>query len=398
MVEATRVEGRAEHDREYDLIVFGASGYTGGKVAEYLARHAPSDFRWAIAGRNVSKLETVKARLGRLDARCLAVGIVSASVEDPESLARMAGSTRVLLTTVGPFADYGEPVVGACVASRTHYVDSTGEAAFVSAIIDQYDARAIGAGIRVVPSCGFDAAVADLGAYFAIQRIPSDCPIRLFGFVRMRASFSGGTERSALKALATLRDAGRGAGSIETRDGRRVREIPAAIRRRPALGGWTAPFPTIDASVILRSAASSERYGPDFGYAHHTVHPSFLVLMLASLVFGVVAFLVRFAPLRALFLGLAKKPGQGPTDEQLARGWFSVRFIAEHRAGTSRTEVSGGEPAYVETSKILGEAALCLALDESELPQRAGVLTPVEAMGDALLARVERAGIRFTLW
>jgi short subunit dehydrogenase-like uncharacterized protein len=346
----------------------------------------------------VTKLEALKARLAKQHERCGAVGIVAASIDDAESLATMASSTRVLLTTVGPFVDYGEPVVGACIAAGTHYVDSTGEPAFVKRLIDAYDASATDAGVRIVPSCGFDAAVADLGAYFAIQRVPSDGPIRLSGFVRLRATFSGGTERSALKALSTPRDATRDERPIETRDGRRVRECPATVRRRPALGGWTAPFPTIDASVIVRSAASNDRYGPDFGYAHHTVHPSFLALVAASSVFGLVAFLVRFRVLRDFFLRLAKKPGQGPTEEQLARGWFSVRFIAEHSGGTSRTEVSGGEPAYVETSKILGEAALCLALDQGVLPPRAGVLTPVEAMGDALFARVESAGIRFTLW
>jgi short subunit dehydrogenase-like uncharacterized protein len=136
-------------------------------------------------------------------------------------------------------------------------------------------------------------------------------------------------------------------------------------------------------------------YGPDFTYAHHAYQSSALVGVVALVVFGTLAFLVRFAPFRALFLAAAKKPGEGPTEAQMDRAWFKLRFIAECDDRVLRTEVSGGDLGYRETSKILGESAMCLALDRAVLPARAGLLTPVEAMGEKLLDRVERAGLRF---
>jgi short subunit dehydrogenase-like uncharacterized protein len=243
--------------------------------------------------------------------------------------------------------------------------------------------------VRLVPSSGFDAVIADLGVYFAIRELPLDRPMTVEGFVRMKAAFSGGTERSAIKSLATARR--------PTEAGPRSREEPARVRHVPELDRWAAPFPTIDASVVVRSAAAVERYGPDFRYSHYALHPSLFVLVVAGFFFGIVTLLARLPPFRALLLAAVKKPGQGPTDRQLEQGWFSMWLHVDCDGKRTRAEVSGGEPAYVETSKILAESALCLALDRAELPARAGVLTPVSAMANPLLARLTRAGIRFRL-
>jgi len=371
--------------REFDVVLFGATGYTGQKVADYLARNAPPDLKWAIAGRTAAKLAEVKARLSGESAS--RVGVIEASVDDPASLARMTARTRVLVTTVGPFIDYGEPVAAACVESGTDYVDSTGEPAFVERLIERYDARAKEKGVRLVPSSGFDSVIADMGVYFAIRELPSDRPMKVEGFVKMKAAFSGGTERSAIKSLGSERS--------PPLSGPRAREVPARIRHVPELERWAAPFPTIDASVVVRSATAVERYGPDFRYSHYALHPSALVLVVAGFFFGIVTLLAKLSPFRALLLASVKKPGQGPADQQLAEGWFSMWLHVESDGKTTRAEVSGGEPAYVETSKILAESALCLVLDRGELPVRAGVLTPVSAMAEPLLARLTRAGIRF---
>lgn len=396
-------------DREYDVIVFGATGFTGRRTAEYLARHAPNELKWAIAGRNRGKLEGLKTALISVNDHCRNVGLVEASVDDEPSLARAAERTRVLLTTVGPFSDHGEPVVRACIAAGTDYVDSTGEAQFVDMLARRYAGEAAKKGVRLVPSSGFDAAVADLGAFYTVLRLPEGEPIRLSGYVSLRAVFSGGTERSAIKSMGAappLLEASVGSGGADMprvaapgeRSGeptRRVREVPARSGGRPEFAGFAMPFPTIDASVVVRSARAVERYGPDFTYAHHAVHPTWFHAVLALLIFGTAAYLARFAPFRAFFLALAKKPGEGPTETQMDRNWFKTRFIAECGGKTLQTEVSGGDPAYRETAKLLAESAMCLALDRASLPDRVGLLTPVAAMGERLLERAERGGIRF---
>jgi short subunit dehydrogenase-like uncharacterized protein len=382
--------------RTYDIVVFGATGFTGQKVAEYLARNAPATVRWAIAGRSRPKLDAVKAKLVSIDDKNSRVGVLEASVDEPESLARIARETSVLATTVGSFIDYGEPVVRACIEQGTDYVDITGEQHFVELLLARYSREAAERGVRVVPSCGFESIPADLGALFTVQKLPPGQPIRLSGYMKMDAKFSSGTEQSAIKSLAPPPNPIR-APALVVPSGRTVRAARSKVARRADLGGWSAPLPTLSPSVVLRSAASLDRYGPDFSYAHHVIHPSFLIMVAALWFFGSLAFLVRFAPFRALFLRIAQQPGRGPTEEQMRRSWFKMHFDAECAGQILRTEVSGGDPGYVETSKMLAESALCLVEDRATLPARAGVLTPAAAMGEALIPRLQRAGLKFEI-
>lgn len=384
----------AESQRDYDLLVFGATGFTGGMTAEYLARNAPPKLRWAIAGRSQAKLDAVKARLSVLNPRCSDLPTLQASLDDPDSLQRMAAKTRVLVTTVGPFIDYGEPVVRACVEQGTDYIDSTGEPHFMSLLLGRYSAAAAARGVRLVPSCGFDSIPADLGALYTVLQLPSDQPIELAGYLSLDAKFSGGTERSAILSWVPPAE------KIDVpprkpANGRRVGPGPAKVQRRPELQRWCSPLPTIDGPLVLRSAIGLDRYGPDFKYSHNAVHPSFFVLIAAAIFFGTAAFMAKFPPLRAILLKGAKQSGEGPSPEVMAKSWFKLRFIAQCAGKTLQTEVSGGDPGYVETSKMLAESGMCLAQDREVLPPRAGVLTPAEAMGPRLLARLQSAGVKF---
>jgi saccharopine dehydrogenase (NAD+, L-glutamate forming) len=380
--------------RELDIVVFGATGFTGGLTAQYLAKHAPPELRWGIAGRSRSKLDAVKARLTAIDPRCDAVAVIEASVDDPASLERMAARTQVLLTTVGPFIDYGEPVVRACIAQGADYIDSTGEPFFVQQVLGKHGEAAQRSNVRVVNSCGFDSIPADLGALFTVLQLPSDRPIKLGGFISLKGVFSGGTERSAIKSLVPPKDLVQ-VPPPRARAGRSVALELNKLRKVPELSLWAATVPTIDPAIVLRSAATLDRYGPDFRYGHHVTNRSLLALLLGGVFFAWLALTVRIAPLRALLLKVVKPSGAGPSEAQMADAWFKLRFIAECDGKTLQTEVSGGDPGYGETSRMLAESALCLALDRAQLPARAGVLTTAEAMGEVLLARLQRAGLSF---
>jgi short subunit dehydrogenase-like uncharacterized protein len=383
-------------EREFEIVLFGATGFTGTKTAEYLARHAPAELRWAIAGRSQAKLAALKTRLSAIDPRAAAVSCVVASVDDPASLQRMAARSRVLVTTVGPFTEYGEAVVRACVESGTDYIDSAGEPHFVEMVLARYGAAAERSQVRVVSSCGFDSIPADLGALFTVSQLPPDQPIRLAGYLSLDARFSGGTERSAIMS-AVPPPQGQAAPKPTAADGRRVRLLTGKTERRAELAAWTSPLPTLDGSIVLRSAATLPRFGPDFSYSHNVQHASFGHMIAAGLFFGTLAILVRIAPLRALLLKMAKKSGVGPSEERMSKSWFKLRFIAECAGRVVQTEVAGGDPGYGETSKMLAESALCLAQDRDSLPARYGVLTSAEAMGELLLTRLQRAGLRFSV-
>jgi short subunit dehydrogenase-like uncharacterized protein len=381
---------------KYDLVLFGATGFTGGLTAEYLAANAPEGLKWALVGRNRGKLEAVRAGLFSASPDAPLPDLIEADAADRAALAEVAESARVVITTVGPYALYGEPLVAACAAAGTDYVDLTGEPEFVDRMWIAHHAEAERTGARLVHCCGFDSIPHDLGAYFTVQQLPEGVPLKVDGFVRSDASFSGGTYHSAINAFArgrqTIGVAKQRRRAEQRPAGREVHSSSPGIRRNPEAGGWVVPLPTIDGAIVRRSAAGLERYGPNFTYGHHMVAKRLATIAALGAGVGTMAVLAPLPPTRKLLLKL-KSPGEGPDEAERAKSWFKVKFIGEGGGKRVVTEVSGGDPGYSETSKMLAESALCLAFDE--LPASAGQVTTAEAMGDALLARLQRAGISF---
>jgi len=376
--------------REHDVVVFGATGFTGSLVAEYLAAHADAGTRWALAGRSPDKLARTRDAVGA------DVPVVVADTTDPASMRTLAASARVVISTVGPYVEHGEPLVEACAAEGTAYVDLTGESEFVDLMYVRHHARAARTGARIVHACGFDSVPHDLGAQLTVQQLPEDVPIAVEAYVRAGGGASGGTVASALQIMGRFRQARKVHAQRRRMEpatpGRRARAVVGRPRRDANLGAWLLPMATIDPQVVRRSALALERYGPDFSYAPYVAVRRLPAA--AGLAGGVGALfaLSQLPPARRL-ISARVPPGTGPSAEQRAKGWFSVRFAGEGGGRRVACEVSGGDPGYGETSKMLAESALCLAHDE--LPEVAGQVTTAQAMGDALRERLVRAGIRF---
>ncbi|MFD0272050.1 saccharopine dehydrogenase family protein [Streptomyces sp. NPDC127106] len=383
-------------DRPYDLVLFGATGFVGALTAEYLARHAPVGCRWALAGRDPGKLERLRERLTALHPGCADLPLLRADASDATAVRELAAATRVLATAVGPYVLYGTELVAACAEEGTDYVDLTGEPEFVDRMYVEHDARARETGARLVHACGFDCIPADLGTYFTVQQLPEGAALQVDAFMRSNALFSGGTLASALTAM------GRGPQTLAAARARRLHEprLPGRRVRGPLgvprfsreTGTWAMPLPSLDPRIVTRSAAALERYGPDFRYRHYASIKHLPVAVGGTVALGATAALAQLPPARRWILG-HWGPGEGPDAERRARSWFTVRFVGEGGGRRVFTEVSGGDPGYDETAKMLAESALCLAYDA--LPQRAGQLTTAVAMGDALLDRLQKAGIRF---
>jgi short subunit dehydrogenase-like uncharacterized protein len=382
-------------EREHDIVLFGATGFTGGLTAEYLAQHADQGTRWAIAGRSRQKLEDVRRRLGDGASE---IPLLEADVTNERSIRELVESTRVVITTVGPYIHYGEPLVAACAAAGTDYVDLTGEPEFVDLMWLRHNEEAQRTGARIVHSCGFDSIPYDLGALFTVERLPQDAPIGLQGFVRAGGVPSGGTFHSAVYIMGRLRHGIKVARERRAREprpeGRKVRGVPGTPHNDPLAGGWVVPFPTIDPQTVLRSARALDRYGPDFSYSHYLVVKRLPMAIGFGLGAGALVGLAQLPPTRNLLLKW-KDPGEGPTPAQREKGWFKVKMVGDANGKRVVTEVSGGDPGYGETSKMLAESALCLAHDN--LPETAGQVTTAVAMGDALIGRLQRAGIGFTV-
>lgn len=391
--------------RNYDIILFGATGFTGQLTAHYLATQR-QPLRWAIAGRDHRKLQAV--RNGLLTDGKYLPDILLADSAAPDTLAALARQTRVLITTVGPYLQHGEPLVAACVSEKTDYVDLTGEPEFVNRMRARFHAKAEEKGIRIVHCCGFDSIPHDLGVYYTLRllqdRLGSDAltsaTVSVVGTVKAHGDFSGGTWQSAINAMARagehLRES-RAQRVGRVGNGRKVGGGKTRLRRNGS--DWTAPLPTIDPQIVLTSARGLPFYGQSFQYSHQVAVGSLPKLLAGSAGVAGIFLGAQFGPTRRL-LQRYKASGDGPSPELRASHWFRVQFDASvQQPGGSpqmmRTEVSGGDPGYDETAKMLSESALSLAFGNSQLPAAAGVLTPALAMGDVLLARLQSAGMRF---
>jgi short subunit dehydrogenase-like uncharacterized protein len=387
-----------ESTREFDVVLFGATGFTGGLTADYLARHVPEGCRWALAGRNPDRLAAVRDRLAAKDPTLAELPLLLADVTDAASLADVAARARVVVTTVGPYLEHGEPLVAACAAAGTDYADLTGEPEFVDRMYLAHHERAVRSGARLVHACGFDSIPHDLGAMFTVDQLPDGVAIRVRGLVRTNATFSGGTFASALGAFsraAQMRRASAERRRVEPRpQGRKVRTTARGPHFDRQAGYWVVPLPTIDPLVVRRSAIALERYGPDFTYSHYAAMKRLPTVVAGIGAMGVLGVSAQLPPLRR-FLTSRVPQGQGPSEERRARSHFSVRFIGEGGGRTVFTEVRGGDPGYTETAKMLAESALCLAFDDN--PPTAGQVTTATAMGDRLLGRLRRAGLTFTV-
>ncbi|MBK5110128.1 MAG: saccharopine dehydrogenase NADP-binding domain-containing protein [Thermoleophilia bacterium] len=401
-----------EANRDFDVVVFGATGFVGRLTADYLARQAPADLRIALAGRSPDRLERARAELGE---KASEWPLIVAESCDEQAMTRLAGATRVVATTVGPYMRYGMPLVAACAAAGTHYADLTGEVLFMRRSIDEHDADARASGARIVHTCGFDSIPSDLGA-LALHAHATGHDLgglrdTTYVMVSMRGGMSGGTVDSLRGQLdAARRDpaARKLMGDPYSLSPDRALDPDPGPERDPvsvvhdeALGGFLAPFLMggVNTRVVRRSNALLEyAYGRDLRYRELMLAGGLpLGPMKAAGIAGGMAALVgglSFAPTRALLDRILPDPGEGPDEKARESGFFHVDIHAETESGeriVSEIRASG-DPGYKATAVMLGESALALALDEERLPDAAGVLTPATAMGEVLTERLRRAG------
>jgi short subunit dehydrogenase-like uncharacterized protein len=368
--------------RRYDVVLLGASGFTGALTAEYLDKNAPAELKWAVAGRNRAKLES----FGR--------DVLIADVTDAASLKALAESTRLVVTTVGPYIQYGELLVAACAEAGTDYLDLTGEPEFVDRMYVKYHERALQTGARIIHACGFDSIPYDLGVQYTVEQLPERVPIAVDGLLRAGGKPSGGTFHTAITAFSRPKqnlEAHTARKKAEARPvGRRARAVAGRIHRQQ--GFWAVPLPTVDPQIVGYSGRLLDRYGPDFRYSHYAAVKHLPIVAGGIGGVALVAMAAQIPPARKALLSRLQ-PGDGPGPEVRAKSWFKVRFVGRGGGKQVITEVAGGDPGYDETAKMLGESALCLSLDD--LPETAGQTTTAAAMGPALRERLVKAGMTF---
>jgi short subunit dehydrogenase-like uncharacterized protein len=405
-------------DRDFDLIVWGATGFTGRLVAEHLVREGPArKLRWAVGGRNPEKLNAMLHEIG-----APGTPILLADSHDAHSLADLARSARAICSTVGPYALHGSELVAACADTGTHYCDLSGEVAWMRRMIDQHEARAAETGARIVHSCGFDSIPSDLGCLFlqhhALERFGRPCgSVKLF-VRKMKGTFSGGTVASMLNALDLAKSdaaerrvmgnpyALNPAGDSKGPDGR----DQARPMRDEDADSWTAPFvmAAINTRIVRRShALLGWPWGHRFRYSESVItgKGALGLAKSAAITAALGGFMAAASvrPARALMNTLfLPSPGEGPDEAAREAGGFEMLLIGRHPAAPGRrlqARVTGKrDPGYGATARMLGEAAMCLALDGDRLPVAGGSWTPATAFGELLWPRLARhAEVHFTI-
>lgn len=400
---------------DFDLILLGATGFTGALVAQYLFKRygVDGDVRWAIAGRSLDKLERLRRELQGIDS-LTPLPIVVADSHDRDSLDALVAQTAVVCSTVGPYAQHGTLLVEACVDSGTHYCDLTGEVHWIARTIEAFQEKAVASGARIVHSCGFDSIPSDLGTWFVERAMQSTHGVssqRVRGRVgKTRGSASGGTVASLMGVLEEaqkdpalqrkLRDKHLLCPSSEAPIAK-VSDQTGAVYD-PRFERWTAPFvmALINERVVRRSnALLGFPWGQDFNYDESQLCRSRgeALLISGATIAGMLGASTRSG--RSIMQRFLPDPGEGPDLDARERGFFELFLHAEHptdRDCDVRARVSGDrDPGYGATSRMLGEAAVCLAKDS--LSVGGGILTPASAMAEDLLPRLEaNAGISFT--
>lgn len=390
----------SEQVKKYDVVIFGATGFTGRLVAEYLDNEYQSDsqIKWAMAGRSLEKLTSVRAEIGISED----VDLIVADGNDERSLDAMTALTKVVLTTVGPYQLYGEKLLKSCVENGIGYVDLCGEPAWMHQMIEQYQGAAVSSGAKIVFSCGFDSIPFDLGVHYLQQHVvkQTSSPLSYVkGRVRkMQGTFSGGTAASlkaTLKAahanpnvMKVLRN------PLSLADPKKGVEQPNGDKPYfdEALKSWAAPFimAAINTKNIHRSnMLNGYAYGENFQYDE---------MLLTGPGEKGEAMANHVANDKSLGSDKGPKPGEGPSKEERENGYYDVLFIGEHSNGNiyAASVMGDKDPGYGSTSKMIAQSAICLANETDELG--GGIYTPASAFADALIKRLQdHAGIVFKL-
>ncbi len=405
------------NERSYDVVLWGATGFTGKLVAEYLTKRYGAigpKVRWAIAGRDREKLELVRKDLAVFDPRALHLPILIGRSDDPASLHAIAKQTVTVCAVAGPFARLGSELVAACVDERTHYCDITGEVQWVKEMITKHHDAAHAQGTRIVHCCGYDSVPSDIGVFmlqdFAREQFGTPAPLVKSVVTAKAPNMSGGTFASMLNAfeqgdtdpsvfeilsdpLALCRD-GKAEPSVKE---------PRGAHYDADLEGWLAPFimAAVNTRIVHRSSALlGHAYGPEFSYIEsiRTGKGVRGAVGAGAIAGGMFAFggLLTRATARKLIQRVLPKPGEGPSPEQRAGSFFSLDFVGHVNTsrGSHKLEAkfaANGDPGYGETAKMVAESALCLALDRDKLSSTGGVVTPAYAMGKQLVHRLRAA-------
>ena len=404
-----------------DLIIYGATGFTGKLVVEYFIKNYGLDnkkFSWAIAGRDIEKLEELKHSFIGIDPHSVKIGTYVADSFNSKSLDVLTSSCRVIISTVGPYLKYGIPLVESCVKNRTNYCDLTGEVPFIRESIDSFHKKALEKKIKIIHSCGFDSIPSDLGVLLlqkdSVEKFNKTCDNVSLYVKSIRGGLSGGTISSMINikkyiyAHSEKRDVLRSPYSLNPIDKikNNVRQsVLKSVRWDNTLNKWTSPFlmSGVNTRVVQRTNAIAEfSYGENFRYNELSCFDKGLIGFLKACTMLMILAFLQFSMGSKLLMWMLKKtifpkPGEGPSKSKMQSGFFKMKIIGSinKMQKNSVTIFGNSDPGYSATAKMLAESAISTLLNQKKIPQKYGVLTPASGIGLVLIKRLKGKGISF---
>tara|TARA_Y100001970_G_scaffold44411_1_gene55454 strand:- start:2341 stop:3471 length:1131 start_codon:yes stop_codon:yes gene_type:complete len=368
-------------EKEYDLIVHGATGFTGQLICEYLYSHDDSKLiKWAISGRNISKLTPIskKYKIDLFEVDSFKMG----------SLDLITSKAKVIISVVGPYAIYGKQLVESCVKNNCHYLDITGESSFVQYVKDNYSQRAIDSNIILINCCGFESIPPDIGTYYSIKQLNEE-NIDVKCYMKTKGQISGGTWASFLNHFNAKKIKNKIKNNSSKKEKNKILFYNKELKK------WALIFPDIDQYIIRHSSKLIQGYGKNVKFVKYMLFKSLFRVTALLIPLFFISILARFKASKK-WLESFIPSGTGPSKEDREKHWFEYILIGKTKTQKIITKVKGGDPGYGETSKFVAEMGLSLILDRNQLIHKKGVLTPAACAGDVILKRLQKSGIQFS--
>ena len=361
-----------------DIIVHGATGFTGKLICEYLFNHKDTkNIIWAISGRNENKLKLIASKYN--------VDYYVADAFDKKSLDNITLISKIVISVVGPYSIFGKKLVESCVQNKCHYLDLTGEPAFVNYVEKFHSKSSIENKVILMNCCGFESIPPDLGIYYSIKKV-NEKNLSFNSYLSTRGQISGGTWASFINSFSSKKSV------IKNKSG--IKKNTKKIFYNKELKKWALIFPVIDKYIVKKSSMNIEFYGDNFSYNEYILFDRFykIFFLIVSLIF--LGFISKFKFMRRLLISYIPS-GSGPNREKREKHWFNIKFFGKGKDKSIITTVSGGDPGYGETAKFISEMALCIIINRDKLNINKGIITPAMCAPDLMIDRLKNAGIIF---
>ena len=370
-------------EKKYDLIIHGATGFTGQLICQYLYNHNDSKLiKWAISGRNISKLEAISKKYN--------IDLFKVDSFEEKSLDLVTSKTKVIISVVGPYAIYGKRLIESCVNNNCHYLDITGESSFVQYVKNNYSKKAIDTNTILINCCGFESIPPDIGTYYSVKKLNEE-NIDIKCYMKTKGQISGGTWASFLNHFNGRKIKKK----IQNNTPKKEKTKNKILFYNKELKKWALIFPDVDQYIIRRSSNLIEDYGPNVKFVKYMLFKSLIKISVLLIPLFFISILAKFKPFKK-WLESFIPSGTGPSKEDREKYWFEYILVGKTEKQKIITTVSGGDPGYGETSKFVAEMGLALILNTNQLNHKKGVLTPAACAGDVILKRLQEAGIEFS--